>query len=52
MKMNKPYDDWVWSDAVGQWIPPVPFPESMYQEGHFYKFDQATHSWVEETGKQ
>lgn len=39
---QKPYDNWVFDEALCLWIPPVPYPN----DGKNYYWDQSTNSWI------
>lgn len=37
-----PYASWVVDDAIGQYVPPLPYPN----DGQSYEWDETTVSWV------
>jgi len=39
---QKPYDNWVFDEALCLWVPPVPYPN----DGKYYDWKQDTNSWV------
>lgn len=41
----QPYPSWILDEETATWTAPVPYPD----DGKFYKWDEATLSWIEVT---
>jgi len=46
---EKPHDSWTLDETIWDWVPPVAYPEDAPEKN--YRWDEATHDWVDEGAK-